>query len=349
MPEEKKQTKPQRIGNIPGTFIGGLLSVPSEIVGVASEFFANINQSGIKEWVAENVKELKDLMILGKTAIIPTTKAVESTTTYFEQRAKEKMEKETEPKPIDLSKFQITSLPSTTRISPTTIPVGTTKEELAQQERIETMQKVRAEFNNLVQRGFFRDNPDYYFSLMFPFLREVVSNKNGQISSWHFFADWQINQIDELTNAYEIAQRISEEAQKYGLNLSARDVLDGMHARAFDTLYTFQSQGIVKFLFPNLNVSAIKDPHKRTLTENWIASVYRGYKILKQEPPLVIKILYNLLAKGTSATRGLEMGIYSTAQDTQQATGETTEIPTEEVTTETEPEVYTIQTQFLRK
>jgi hypothetical protein len=43
----------------------------------------------------------------------------------------------------------------------------------------------------------------------------------------------------------------------------------------------------------------------------------------------------------------IERGIYSIRRDIQQATGEAIEIP--EIETTSEPEVYTIQTQFLRK
>jgi hypothetical protein len=341
MPEEKKQTTTKRVGNIPGAFVGGLFTIPSEIVGAASEFFANINQSGIKEWVAENVKSLKDLYILGKTAIFPTEKAIKSSTTYFEQRAKEKTEKEIEPKPIDLSKFQISSFPATTGASTaaTTIPVSATKEELAQQESIETMQKAREEFDNLVKRGFFRDNPEQSFHLLSPLLQVMAKSPNGQLPSWFFFANWQINYLDESVDALRLAQIYSEELQKRGINMDVGDVLDGIHARTFDDIYLLSRQGILNFVLPNTNISTIKDPHQRYLTERWIASVYRGYKLMKKEPPPEIKILYNSLTKGKSATGMIEMNIYSTAQDIQQAT--------EEI--DTEPEVYTIQTQFLRK
>jgi hypothetical protein len=351
MTEEKKQTIPRKAGNIPSAFVSGLLSVPAEIVGAASEFFANINQSGIKEWVAENVKSLKDLIILGKTAIAPTEKSIKSTTTYFEQRAKEKMKEEIEPESIDLSKFQITSLPAATGVSTaaTTIPVGATKEELAQRENIETMQKVRAEFNNLVQRGFFRDNPEQSFHLLSPLLQVMVKSPNGQIPSWFLFANWQINYLDESVDALRLAQMYSEELQKRGINMDVGDVLDGIHARTFDDIYLLSRQGILNFILPDTDISKIKDTHQKYLTERWIASVYRGYKLMKKEPPPEIKILYSSLTKGKSAAGMLETGIYSTAQDIQQETGETSEIPTEEIATETEPEVSTIQTQFLRK
>jgi len=331
MPEKENQTNRPKKKGVVQAFMGGLLSgmssllsIPTEVIGSTVGSLMSINQSGVKEWVAENVKNLKDLMTLEKTTSIS---------------------------PISLPMGTKSSTPSVAEIAGATAKGGLAQsgKELALQKGTETTQRIKAEFDNLVKRGFFRDNPDYYYTLMFPFLREIVSSKNRQVSSWHFFADWQINLIDELIDAYGTAQKISEEAQQYGINLSTRDILDGMHARAFDTLYTFQSQGIIDFLFPNLNLDAIKDPHKRALTENWIASVYRGYKILKQEPPPVIKVLYNSLTKGASATGMLEMGIYSTAQDIQQASGETIEMPTEEITTETEPDIYTIQTQFLRK
>jgi hypothetical protein len=353
MPQEEKQTTPSKpekvpgIIKIPGAFVSGLLQVPAEVVGAGFQLLSDINRAGIKEWVAENVKSLKDLLILGKAtaaAFTGDTQTIESAATYFEKRAKEKEEKmKIETQPIDFSKIKITPPVSPeVATSATTPSFAPTKEEIAQQEAIETMQKVREKFDSLVQRGFFRDNPEHYFHLLSPLLQVIETSPNSKIPSWFFFANWQINHIDEALNLLEWSQSYAEELQKMGVNVDGADVLDGMHAKAFDNIYTFYRQGILDFIFPELTLNNIKDPRQRALTESWIASVYRGYKLLKKEPPPEIKILYHSLTKKGSAAGMLEAGIYSISLDVQSATGEPVEI-------ETEPEVYTIQTQFLRK
>jgi hypothetical protein len=134
----------------------------------------------------------------------------------------------------------------------------------------------------------------------------------------------------------------SEELQRRGINMDAGDVLDGIHAKTFDEIYILSKQGILNFILPDPDISKIKDPHQRYLTERWIESVYRGYKLMKKEPPPEIKVLYHSLTKKGSPAEMLERGIYSISLDVQRATGEPVEM-------EIEPEVYTIQTQFLRK
>jgi len=353
MNEEKKQTTPPKaekipeVVRIPGAFVSGLLQVPAEIVGTGFQLLSDINRSGIKEWVAENLKGLKDLLILGKatlSAFTGDTQTIESAATYFEKRAKEKEEKmKIEAKPIDFSKVKITSpVSAEVATSATTMPIAPTKEEISQQEAVETMQRVRERFDSLVQRGFFRDNPEYYFHLLAPLLQVIETNPRGKIPSWFFFANWQINHIDEFLNLLEWSQSYAKELQKMGFNVDGADVLDGMHAKTFDNLYVIYRQGILDFMFPELTLNNIKDPRQRALTESWIASVYRGYKLLKKEPPPEIKVLYHSLTKKGSPADMLERGIYSISLDIQGATGEPMDIGTE-------PEVYTIQTQFLRK
>jgi hypothetical protein len=351
--EEKKQTPPPKaekvpkIVKIPGAFVSGLLQAPAEVVGAGFQLLSDINRTGVKEWVAENVKSLKDLLILGKataSAFTGDTQTIESAASYFEKRAKEKEEKmRIEAPSIDFSKIKITPpvSPEVTT-SATTIPVASTRKEIAQQETVETMQRVREKFDSLVQRGFFRDNPEYYFHLLSPLLQVIETNPNGKIPSWFFFANWQINHVDEVLNLLEWSQSYASELQKMGFNVDGADVLDGMHAKTFDNLYVLYRQGILDFMFPELTLNNIKDPRQRALTESWIASVYRGYKLLKKEPPPEIKVLYHSLTKKVSPAEMLERGIYSISLDIQSATGEPVEI-------ETEPEVYTIQTQFLRK
>ncbi|MDT7859232.1 MAG: hypothetical protein RQ930_04315, partial [Candidatus Aenigmarchaeota archaeon] len=325
----------------------------AKAVGVGLELLSNINKSNIKEWVAENVKSLKDLVMLGKattaafTGDIQTLKGI---TTYFEERAREREKKEKKEETtkiasptIDLSQAKISPLISTpVTTSATTPPIAVPKEEKQQKETIETMQRVRAKFDNLVQRGFFRDNPEYYFHLLSPLLQVMETSPNGKIPSWFFFANWQINHIDESLNLLEWSQSYASELQKLGFSVDASDVLDGMHAKAFDNIYTLYRQGILDFMFPELTLDNVKDPRQRALTESWIASVYRGYKLLKKEPPPEIKVLYHSLTKRGSTAATLEREIYSISLDIQGATGEPIEI-------ETEPEVYTIQTEFLNK
>jgi len=353
MPQEEKQTTPEKvdklpkIAKIPGAFVSGLLRVPAEVVGTGFQLLSDINRAGIKEWVAENVKSLKDLIILGKatfSAFTGDTQTIESAATYFEKRAKEKEEKmKIEAQPIDLSKIKLTPPTSTEfSTSASTLSVSPTKEEIEQQKTIETMQKVREKFDSLVQRGFFRDNPEYYFHLLSPLLQVIETSPKGKIPSWFFFANWQINYLDENLNLLEWSQSYASELQKMGFSVDASNVLDGMHAKAFDNIYTLYRQGILDFMLPEPTLNDIKDPRQRALTESWIASVYRGYKLLKKEPPPELKVLYHSLTKRGSAAEMLETGIYSISLDIQNATGEPVEI-------ETEPDVYTIQTQFLNK
>jgi hypothetical protein len=360
MPQEEKQTTPEKtdkvpeIVKIPGAFVSGLLRVPATVVGTGFEILSDINRAGIKEWVAENVKSLKDLVMLGKAtaaAFTGDSQTIESAVTYLEKRAKEREEKmKTEAQPIDLSKIKITPpVSAEVATSATTPSVAATKEEIKQQEDVKTMQRVREKFDSLVQRGYFRDNPEHYFHLLSPLLQVIEKSPNGKIPSWFFFANWQVNYLDESLNLLEWSQSYAIELQKRGFNVDGADILDGMHAKAFDNIYLLYRQGILDFMLPELTLNNIKDPRQRSLTESWIASVYRGYKLLKKEPPLEIKILYSSLSKGTSAAAKIESGIYSVSQDIDRETGESPEIPIEEITTETEPETTTIQTQFLRR
>ncbi|MFZ8830447.1 MAG: hypothetical protein ACO2OO_03295, partial [Candidatus Aenigmatarchaeota archaeon] len=165
--------------------IGNLLSIPGYAVISIGEFLTDINRSTIKEWVAENVKNLRDLYILGKTTLLPTEKNIKEAITHFQQREIERREREEKAKKaepsftspeIDLTKAQVPSLAPTVPMatSASTVPVISEAKEDTQaeiQEDIETMQKVREEFDKLVRRGFFVDNQEQAFYLLSPLLQ----------------------------------------------------------------------------------------------------------------------------------------------------------------------------------
>jgi hypothetical protein len=206
--------------------------------------------------------------------------------------------------------------------------------------------KVREKFDSLVQRGFFRDNPEHYFHLLSPLLQVMVKSPNGKIPSWFFFANWQINHVDEALNLLEWSESYAKELQKMGFNVDGADVLDGMHAKTFDDIYILSKQGILNFILPDPDISKIKDPHQRYLTERWIESVYRGYKLMKKEPPPEIKILYNSLTKDKVEAQNMETieDIYGKIEEINQNLENINQILEDQ-----EPEVHIIQTPFLRK
>jgi len=345
--------------------IGNLLSIPGYAVISIGEFLTDINRSTIKEWVAENVKTLKDLYILGKTTLLPTEKNIKEAITHFQQREIERREREEKAKKaepsftspeIDLTKAQVPSLAPTVPMatSASTVPVISEAKEDTQaeiQEDIETMQKVREEFDKLVRRGFFVDNQEQAFYLLSPLLQVIVKSPNRKIPSWFFFANWQINYLDESVDLLSFAQRYSQELQKAGIYLDVLDILAGIYARTFDDVYSLSKHGILDFILPDPTLDTITDPHQRYLTERWIETVYRGYKLMKKEPPIEIKILYSSLTKGTSAKSRIDRQIYNISRDIRRETGEAypTLIEEEEEEVFTEPETTTIQTQFLRK
>ncbi|MFZ8805747.1 MAG: hypothetical protein ACO2PO_22585 [Candidatus Calescibacterium sp.] len=213
------------------------------------------------------------------------------------------------------------------------------------------MQKVREEFDKLVRRGFFVDNQEQAFYLLSPLLQVIVKSPNRKIPSWFFFANWQINYLDESVDLLSFAQRYSQELQKAGIYLDVLDILAGIYARTFDDVYSLSKHGILDFILPDPTLDTITDPHQRYLTERWIETVYRGYKLMKKEPPIEIKILYSSLTKGTSAKSRIDRQIYNISRDIRRETGEAypTLIEEEEEEVFTEPETTTIQTQFLRK
>jgi hypothetical protein len=371
MPEkEGLQKQPKRKGIFEAIYsglsegIGTLLSIPGQVVISAGELLTDINRSTIKEWVAENVKTLKDWYILGKATFLPTEKNIKEVITHFQQRELERREKEEKEKktalPLSTAEIDLTKVKASPTISTftmatsaSTVPVITDKQEsiqaTAQEEKIETMQKVREEFDKLVRRGLFVNNSEQAFHLLNPLLQVMVTSPNRKIPSWFVFANWQINYLDESVDLLRFAQAYSQELQKAGIYLDVGDVLAGIYARTFDDIYTLSKHGILDFILPEPSLDSIKDPHQRYLTERWIESVYRGYKLMKKEPPPEIKILYNSLSKGTSAKATIDTRIYSISQEIRRATGEVPPDLIEEEEEVYEPETTTIQTQFLRR
>jgi hypothetical protein len=205
--------------------------------------------------------------------------------------------------------------------------------------------KVREIFNNLANKGYFK-NSEQSFNLLFPLLQIMVKGPNGKIPSWFFFANWQINYLDESVDSLRLAQIYSEEFQKREINMDVRDVLDGIHARTFDDIYLLSKHGILHFILPDPDISTIKDARKRSLTENWIASVYRGYKLMKKEPPFEIKILYNSLTKDKVEAQNIEIieDIHGKLEEINQNLENINQILEDQ-----EPEVYTIENPFLKK
>jgi hypothetical protein len=257
---------------------------------------------------------------------------------------------------IDLTKAQVSSstfaFPVATSAS--TVPVIPEAKKSTQaeiQEDIETMQKVREEFDKLVQRGLFASNQEQVFHLLSPLLQVIVKSPNRKIPSWFFFANWQINYLDESVDLLRFAQVYSQKLQNAGIYLDVGDILAGIYARTFDDIYTLSKHGILDFMLPEPTLDTITDPHQRYLTERWVETIYRGYKLMKKEPPIEIKILYGSLTKGTSAKSRIDMQIYNISRDIRKETGEVYPVLIEEEEEEafTEPETTTIQTQFLRK
>ena len=372
MPEEKQtQKQSKRKGVFEAVLsglsegIGALLSIPGYAVISIGEFLTDINRSTIKEWVAENVKTLKDLYILGKTTLLPTEKNIKEAITHFQQREIERREREEKAKKaepsftspeIDLNKAQapFSTLAFPMATSASTVPViseakGGIQAEI--QEDIETMQKVRKEFERLVQGGFIVGDQEHAFDLLSPLLQVIVTSPNRQIPSWFFFANWQMNYLDSAIDIRRLAQEYVRELSKKGIYVDVKDLVAGMHARAFDEIYALSRYGILEFMLPAPTLDTITDPYQRYLTERWVETIYRGYKLMKKEPPIEIKILYSSLTKGTSAKSRIDRQIYNISRDIRRETGEAypTLIEEEEEEVFTEPETTTIQTQFLRK
>jgi hypothetical protein len=133
--------------------------------------------------------------------------------------------------------------------------------------------------------------------LMFPLFQEIAKNPDGKISSWDFFADWQINYINSQFNLYQFAQKYSEIMREKGIFYNPDDILSSIYAQLFAEIYSLSKAGILNFVLPDPNLDNIRDPKLRDLTERWIESIYRGYKLVKMDPPPEIKILYNSLTK----------------------------------------------------
>jgi hypothetical protein len=133
--------------------------------------------------------------------------------------------------------------------------------------------------------------------LIFPLFQEIAKSPDGKISSWDFFADLQINYINPQLNLYQFAQKYSEIMREKGIFYHPDDILSVIYAQHFAEIYSLSKAGILNFVLPEPNLDNIKDPKLRDLTEIWIESIYRGYKLVKMDPPPEIKILYNSLTK----------------------------------------------------
>jgi hypothetical protein len=212
--------------------------------------------------------------------------------------------------------------------------------------------QIREIFDNLVNMGFFQDR-DRAFPIWKDLIAYAVTSPNGQIPYWSNLALWQVGVADKLTNLYQYAEQVAKAYTEAGTPMTASNVINILYADTFETIWEMKRRGGFPIQLPGADIRYLFDPNSENrqmitdITKDWVRRVYAGYKLLKTEPPEPIKILYHTLFKGTSATAILEEGIYSIGQDIQQATGETAAIPVIETTSE--PEVYTIQTQFLRK
>jgi hypothetical protein len=207
-------------------------------------------------------------------------------------------------------------------------------------------------FNNLSDMGFFQD-PSRAFPIWKDLITYAVTNPNGQIPYWSNLALWQVGLVDRQLNLYQYAKEVAKQYTEAGTPMTADNVLNIIYADNFARIWEMKRYGALPIQLPNADVRYLFDPSSENskmiedITRDWIRRVYAGYKLLKTDPPEPIKVLYHTISKGTSATEILEEGIYGISQDIHQATGGSVEIPVTETTSE--PEVYTIQTQFLRK
>jgi hypothetical protein len=342
-------------------------------------FLQGLDKGSINAWVAENIKTIQDAFNFQKklsTTTFPTTTTeVSSVSSAMQQWVQETAKKlgtflakpwkeayqkmgqrllESHPE-LAISKLPKERIKQMMpqKVEATTREIGFTP--LTEEARkavekefisIEQERQIREHFNRLVQMGFFK-NPEASFPIWQPLIKEAVVNPGGKMPSWEAFALWQNAVYNPAKNILEYAEKVAKAYTEAGTPLTVDNVLNIIYAEKFDKFYRMINQGGLPVQLPDLTLDNIKDPINKQMTIDWITRVYAGYKLLKTEPPNPIKILYHTLSKGTSVTSILEEGIYGIGQDIQRATGEATEIPVIETTSE--PEAYTIQTQFLRK
>jgi hypothetical protein len=316
-------------------------------------FLKGLDRGSINAWVTENIKTIKDAFNFQKklstttfptttTEVSPISSALQQWTKETAQKIGTFIAKSTMPQEAEAATKKVNFTPLTEEARK-----AVEKEFMA----IEQEKQIKALFNNLSNKGYFR-NPKQSFEVLKPILGVITSK--GEIPSWHTIADWQINFVDKMVNNDEIAKNLSDQYREMGYYYDPNVFLNIIYAKNFDKLYRMIEKGDLKLGDKIVDVPTrllsdiyIKDPHANTITKSWITRVYAGYKLMKVEPPEPIKFLYHTISKGTSSTAILEEGIYDIGQDIHRATGESTEIPVVETTSE--PEVYTIQTKFLRK
>jgi len=338
-------------------------------------FLKGLDKGSIDAWVAENVKTIKDALDFQKklsTTTSPTeTSQVSSAAQQWVQemgkkigtalvkpwqeayqRMGQRLLEEHPELAIDRPSKGLFSkiIPQEAQASTTEVgftPLTKEAKKAVEQEFIaeEEEKQIREHFNRLVQMGFFK-HPETSFPIWQPLIKEAVVHPGGKMPSWEAFALWQNAVYNPAKNILEYAEEASKAYTEAGTPLTVDNVLNIIYAEKFDKFYRMINQGGLQVQLPDLTLNNIKDPLNKQMTIDWITRVYAGYRLLKTEPPNSIKVLYHTISKGTSETSGLDEAVYGVSQDVHQATGETTEIPEE---TTSEPEVYTIQNQFLRK
>jgi hypothetical protein len=197
--------------------------------------------------------------------------------------------------------------------------------------------KVREIFNNLARRSFFK-YPETSYPIWAHLIKEAVVHPGGKMPSWEIFALWQNAVYNPAKNILEHAEKVAKAYTEAGTPLTVDNVLNIIYAEKFDKFYRMINQGGLSVQLPDLRLDNIRDPFNKQMTIDWITRVYAGYKLLKIEPPEPIKILYSRLTG-------------EPIEDTHPNNTEPTEDTYEEdyYEEDQEPEVYIIETPFLKK
>jgi hypothetical protein len=199
--------------------------------------------------------------------------------------------------------------------------------------------KIMSKIENLLRKGIFiSSDVESIYKLWYPLLVYSIANHQGKIPSWQHIARWQIEYVDTQIDAMSKAKKYIMELANMGITWTIDDYLNFYYASNFYRLYNGSLQGEPKILLPDLTLNDIKDDRSRFLTQDWIQRVYLGFKITKTEPPLPIKILYSRLTGEP---------IEDTYQNNAEPTEDTYEGDYYEE--DQEPEVYIIETPFLKK
>jgi len=330
-----------------------------------------IDKGFINAWVAENIKTIEDVFNFQKsfqkrftttTSEIPTRREVSILPSSLQKLTGERIKnigkdiRDIVSRSITVASSQIPTVVKEAEAATSGGFSPYTKEakQRLDKEFLEAKQErqIHTIFNNLANMGFFRDS-----SKAFPIWKDLiayaVTNPKGQIPYWSNLALWQVGVVDRSINLYQYAKEVAKKYAEAGTPVTVDNVINMIYADNFSRVWEMMRSRGLPVQLPDADTSYLFNPYSENskiigdITKDWITRVYAGYKLLKTEPPNPIKILYHTLSKETSATSRLEEGIYGIGQDIQGATGETTEVPIEETTSE--PEVYTIQNQFLRK